>query len=113
MGDGAAGGLCRHQIWSLSWPPSWILSRIRNQVKTARNDTFLCLTRKITHKLVLCIILSTIFKLKEVEKKTCIFTQNSSGLITSGADVIVPEKTEKNHRVGVAPLYVLELRRLN
>ena len=68
MGDGAAGGLCRHQIWSLSWPPSWILSRIRNQVKTARNDTFLCLTRKITHKLVLCIILSTIFKLKEVEK---------------------------------------------
>ena len=57
MGDGAAGGLCRHQIWSLFWPP-----------KTARNDTFLCLTRKITHKLVLCIILSTIFKLKEVEK---------------------------------------------
>ena len=30
MGGGAAGGLWRHQTLS----PSWILSRIRNQVKT-------------------------------------------------------------------------------
>ena len=28
-----AGGLWRHQIWSPSWPPSWILPRIRSQVK--------------------------------------------------------------------------------
>ena len=40
------GGLCRHQ----QWLPSWILPRIRNQVKTARNGNFLCLTYKITHK---------------------------------------------------------------
>ena len=39
MGDGAAGG-CDQQ-WSPSWPPSWILPRIRNQVKTARNINFL------------------------------------------------------------------------
>ena len=31
MGGGATGGLIRHQQWS----PSWILPRIRNQVKTA------------------------------------------------------------------------------
>ena len=29
MGGGAAGGLWRHQTWSPSWPPSWILSRIK------------------------------------------------------------------------------------
>ena len=52
MGGGAAGGLWRHQQWSPSWPPSWILPRIRNQVKTARNCNFLCLTWKITHKYV-------------------------------------------------------------
>ena len=40
MGGGAAGGLWRHQQWSLSWPPSWILPRIRNQVKAARNSIF-------------------------------------------------------------------------
>ena len=38
------GGLWRHQ----KWPPSWILPRIRNQVKTARNGDFLCLRGKIT-----------------------------------------------------------------
>ena len=36
MGGGAAGGLWRHQTWSLSWLPSWIFSRIRIQVTTAR-----------------------------------------------------------------------------
>ena len=65
MSGGAAGGLWRHQQWSSSWPPSWILPRIRNQVKTARNGNCLCLTCKpwwkITHKLAFCIILSTIF----------------------------------------------------
>ena len=30
MGGGAAGGLWRYQEWSPSWPPSWILPRIRN-----------------------------------------------------------------------------------
>ena len=35
-----AGGPWRHQQWSPSWPLSWILSRIRNQVKTARNGNF-------------------------------------------------------------------------
>ena len=44
MGGGAAGGLWRHQQWS----PSWILPRIRNQVKTARNGNFLCFKWKIT-----------------------------------------------------------------
>ena len=46
MGAGAAGGLWRHQ----QWPPSWILQRIKNQVKTARNGNFLCLISKTTHK---------------------------------------------------------------
>ena len=46
MGGGAAGGLWCHQQWS----PSWILPRIRNQVKTARNGDFLCLGWKVTHK---------------------------------------------------------------
>ena len=66
MSGGAAGGLWRHQQWSSSWPPSWILPRIRNQVKTARNCNFLCLTWKITHKYVVCIVL--LLLLKEVEK---------------------------------------------
>ena len=42
------------RCWSLwyhqQWSPSWILPRIRNQVKTARNGNFLCYTWKITHK---------------------------------------------------------------
>ena len=42
MNGGAAGGLLRHQQWSPSLPPSWILQRIRNQVKTTRNGN--CLT---------------------------------------------------------------------
>ena len=51
MGGGAAGGLpASDQQWSPSWPPSWILPRIRNQIKTARNSKFLCFTREITHK---------------------------------------------------------------
>ena len=33
MGGGGAWGLWRHQTLSPSWPPSWILSRVRNQVK--------------------------------------------------------------------------------
>ena len=36
MSGGADGGLWRHQKWS----PSWILLRIRNQVKTVRLDGF-------------------------------------------------------------------------
>ena len=52
MGGDAGGGLRRHQQWSPSWPPSWILPKIRNQkekknrnqVKTARNGNFLCFT---------------------------------------------------------------------
>ena len=50
MGGGTAGGLWRHQTWSPSWPPSWILSRFRNKVKTVRINNFLHLTWKITHK---------------------------------------------------------------
>ena len=46
MGGDAAGGLWRHQQWLLSW----ILSRIGNRAKTARNGNFLCLTYKMTHK---------------------------------------------------------------
>ena len=46
MGVDAAGGPWRYQTWS----PSWILPRIRIQVKTARIEIFLYLTGKITHK---------------------------------------------------------------
>ena len=42
MGGGAAGGLWRHQQWS----PSWILPRIRNQVKTAKKVIFCVLHEK-------------------------------------------------------------------
>ena len=45
MGGGTVGGLSRHQTWS----PSWILSRVRNQVKTVRIKNFL----------LICIISST------------------------------------------------------
>ena len=55
------GGLWSHQQWSASWPPSWILPMIRNQVKTARNCNFFPLTCQITHKLAICIISSTMF----------------------------------------------------
>ena len=55
MNGGAAGGLWRHRQWS----PSWILPRIRNLVKTARNGN--CLTWMITHKWALCMILATRF----------------------------------------------------
>ena len=44
MGGGAAWGLWRHQTRSSSWPPSWLLSRVRNKVKTVRINNFLCLT---------------------------------------------------------------------
>ena len=50
MCGGAAGRLSRHQTWLLSWPPSWILSRIRNQVKTVMILVFLRLKCKITQK---------------------------------------------------------------
>ena len=46
MCGGAAGGLWRHQqCW-----PSWIIPRIRNQVKIEINGNFWCLTRKIGHE---------------------------------------------------------------
>ena len=71
MGGRAAGGLWRHQ----TWPPSWILPRIRNKVKTARNGNFLCLTWKITRKyFTLFYPQALLLSLKEVEK-TCTFTQ--------------------------------------
>ena len=50
MGGGAAGGLWRSQQWSPFWRPCWILPRIRNRVKFARNGDFFCLTWKITLK---------------------------------------------------------------
>ena len=40
------GGLWRHQQWSPSWVPSWILPRIGNQDKTARNGNFFVLEMK-------------------------------------------------------------------
>ena len=43
MGSGAAGGLWYHQQWS----PSWILPRIRNQVKTAGMVIFCSLHEKL------------------------------------------------------------------
>ena len=42
MGGGTAGGLWRHQQWS----PSWILPRIRTQVKTGTNGDFFVLDMK-------------------------------------------------------------------
>ena len=54
---GDVGGLWRHQQWS----PSWILPKLRNQVKTARNKFFLCFTSKITHKWTFCFTLATRF----------------------------------------------------
>ena len=71
MGGGAAGGQWRHQQWSPSWPPSWILTRTKNQVKTARNGNFLLFTWKITHKLI---INKLLLLLKKVDK-TFTFTQ--------------------------------------
>ena len=40
----AAGGLWCYQTGAPSWTPSWILSRIRNQVKTGRINDFWGLT---------------------------------------------------------------------
>ena len=60
MGGGTAGGLWRHQQWSPFWPPSWILTRTRNEVKTARNGNFLCSTWKVTTR-ALCMILARRF----------------------------------------------------
>ena len=37
--DGNAGELLSHQQGSPSWPSSWILRRIINQVKAAKNNT--------------------------------------------------------------------------
>ena len=50
MGGSTAGGLCRHQTWSPSWPPSSIFSRIKNQVKAMTVINFFRLTCKITHR---------------------------------------------------------------
>ena len=46
MGGGAAEGLWRHQQWLPSWLQSWILPRIRNQVKIVRNGDFFVLQMK-------------------------------------------------------------------
>ena len=43
MGGFAAGDLWHYQQWSPSWPPSYILSRIRNQVKNSENEYFFAL----------------------------------------------------------------------
>ena len=42
MGGGAAGG----PVTSPKWSPSWILPRIRYQVKTATNGDFFVLGKK-------------------------------------------------------------------
>ena len=72
VGGEAAAGLWRLQQWS----PSWILSRIRNHVKTSWNGDFLSLRWKITHKQALRVILATRFIciVKKKLKKTCTFT---------------------------------------
>ena len=71
---GAAGGLWRHQTWLLSYPPSWISSRIKNYVKTSSVVNFLCLTYKITHKYFASFYPQALHLLMK-EFKTCIFTQ--------------------------------------
>ena len=77
MGDGAAGRLCHHQIWSPSWPSSWILPRtIRNQVKPERKVNFFCFTYKITLNKYFASFYphALLLSLKKIEK-TRIFTQ--------------------------------------
>ena len=73
MGGGAAGGLWSHKQWS----PSWILPRIRNHVKTARNGNFFALREKynINKHFAWFKPQDLLLLLKEVEK-TSIFTQN-------------------------------------
>ena len=76
MGSGVAGNLWRHQQWSPSWPPSWILKRIRNWVKAVRNGNFLCFTWKITQISALHDFSHTIsFYCWKKLIKTCTFTQ--------------------------------------
>ena len=76
MGGGAAGDLRCHQIWSPSSPPSWMLSRIKDQVRRVRIDTFLRLTCEITHNNYFASFYpqALLLFLKDVGK-TCIFTQ--------------------------------------
>ena len=50
IGGSAAGDLWCHQTWSPSRPLSWILPRIRNQVKTERIGNISCFKCKIAHK---------------------------------------------------------------
>ena len=64
LGGGAAGGLWRHQTWSPSWPPSWILSRTRNQLKTVWINNLSRLTCKIT----IASFYPHVLLLKKVEK---------------------------------------------
>ena len=76
MGGGAAGGLWHRQQWSPSWPPFWIWSRIRNQIKAAINCNFRASQVKyhINKPFVSFHPQALLLLLKEVEK-TCIFTQ--------------------------------------
>ena len=87
MSGGAAGGLWRHRQWSPSWPPSWILPRIRNLVKTARNDN--CLKWIITHKWAVCMILATRFTFI-VEKSWKKHTSSLKMACTPAAYYVIP-----------------------
>ena len=83
VGGGTAGFLWHLKTRLPSWPPDWVLSRIRNQVKKQKN-IFLRLTCKITHNYLRCIILSTSFTFS-VEKSWQLQK-------TLGADVLLSRK---------------------
>ena len=79
MVGGAAGGLWWHQTW---WP-SWILSRIKNKVKTVRINNFLrgiCEITHITNYFPLFHLQVLLLMLKKVEKKHAFSLKN--GLTT-------------------------------
>ena len=86
MGGGAAGGLWRHQQWSSSWLPSWILPRIRNQVKTVRIGDFLRLRWKHINKH--CVILATRFTFIVAEKLKNMYFQAKTAWPPPNYDVI-------------------------
>ena len=91
MVDGAARGRWRHQQWSLSW----ILPRITNQVKIARNSNFFVLyVKNNTYIITLNDFSHNIYFYCWKKLKKCIFTPKrldhlvlmASSLVTIATD---------------------------
>ena len=90
--------------YSISILPSWILSRIRNQAKTARNGNF-CAWKNLTHKKALwCTCIFTIktdyhwtcLKCRAKDKRTAVLKTPGADVSSSGkklrktSEVLVP-----------------------